>query len=90
MAGSSVERVTEEIAVSWLSEGRRVVQAVLVEVEGSAPLPVGATMLIDSAGAIEGSNAPRERSYNSRACCMTSCWSRWASSAAGPPASWPA
>lgn len=52
---SGVVRTTEEIAVGWLREGRRFVQALLVEVEGSAPLPVGAMMVIDAEGAIEGS-----------------------------------
>src|SRR3984885_6392835 len=48
-------RSTEQHAVGWLREGRRFVQALLVEVEGSAPLPVGAMMVIDGEGAIEGS-----------------------------------
>src|ERR1700733_12750224 len=48
-------RSTEQHAVGWLREGRRFVQALLVEVEGSAPLPVGAMMVIDERGAIEGS-----------------------------------
>jgi xanthine dehydrogenase accessory factor len=55
MIESGVVRTTEEIAVGWLREGRQFVQALLVEVEGSAPLPVGAMMVIDAAGAIEGS-----------------------------------
>jgi xanthine dehydrogenase accessory factor len=55
MIESGVVRTTEEIAVGWLREGRRFVQALLVEVEGSAPLPVGAMMVIDDRGAIEGS-----------------------------------
>jgi xanthine dehydrogenase accessory factor len=50
-----VARATEGIAVSWLTQGRRFVQALLVEVEGSAPLPAGAMMLIGCAGEIEGS-----------------------------------
>jgi xanthine dehydrogenase accessory factor len=52
---SGVVRATEDTAVAWLQEGRRFVQALLVEVEGSAPLPVGAMMLIGEHGAIEGS-----------------------------------
>ena len=52
---SGVGRVTEHVAVSWLEEGRRFVQALLIEVEGSAPLPAGAMMLVDEHGAIEGS-----------------------------------
>lgn len=52
---SGVGRVTEQTAVSWLADGRRFVQALLTEVEGSAPLPAGAMMLVDEHGAIEGS-----------------------------------
>src|SRR3984885_5504950 len=48
-------RSTEQHAVGWLREGRRFVQALLVEVDGSAPLPVGAMMVIDAEGPIEGS-----------------------------------
>ncbi len=55
MIESGVTRATEEIAVSWLGEGRRCVQALLVAVEGSAPLPDGAMMLIGDGGEIEGS-----------------------------------
>jgi xanthine dehydrogenase accessory factor len=55
MIESGVVKTTEEVAVGWLREGRRFVQALLVEVEGSAPLPVGAMMVIDELGAIEGS-----------------------------------
>jgi xanthine dehydrogenase accessory factor len=40
---------------AWLREGRRVASALLVEVEGSAPLASGATMLVDEHGAIDGS-----------------------------------
>lgn len=42
-------------AGDWLREGRRVVAALLVGVEGSAPLEGGALMLIAEDGAIEGS-----------------------------------
>jgi xanthine dehydrogenase accessory factor len=38
-----------------LREGRRVVAGLLVEVEGSAPLDVGASMYVDDQGGIEGS-----------------------------------
>jgi xanthine dehydrogenase accessory factor len=55
MDESGVARATEEIAVAWLRERRRFVQALLVEVEGSAPLPEGAMMLVGETGAIEGS-----------------------------------
>ncbi len=39
----------------WLRDGRRVVAGLLVEVEGSSPLDVGASMYIDENGGIEGS-----------------------------------
>jgi xanthine dehydrogenase accessory factor len=52
---SGVVSATQDIAVAWLAENRRVVQALLVEVEGSAPLPPGAMMVIDDQGNIEGS-----------------------------------
>lgn len=42
-------------ALEWLAEGRRVATATLVEVVGSAPMDVGATMLVDEHGALEGS-----------------------------------
>src|SRR4051794_2697866 len=51
----SVQEVTFAAALRWLSEGRRVAAALLVEVLGSAPLNPGAAMLIDEAGNIEGS-----------------------------------
>jgi xanthine dehydrogenase accessory factor len=43
------------IALEWLSHGRRVVAASLIETVGSAPLDPGAEMLIDDSGLIEGS-----------------------------------
>ena len=55
MIDSGVVAATQEVAIAWLAEERRVVQALLVEVEGSAPLPVGAMMVIDDQGNIEGS-----------------------------------
>jgi xanthine dehydrogenase accessory factor len=55
LTNSGVVRATEEVALEWLAAGRRIVQALLVEVEGSAPLPVGAMMLIGDRGEIEGS-----------------------------------
>jgi xanthine dehydrogenase accessory factor len=50
-----VTRATEDVAVAWLAQQRRFVQALLIEVEGSAPLPAGAMMLIGERGEIEGS-----------------------------------
>ncbi len=55
MIDSATVNATQEIAVAWLGEDRRFVQALLVEVEGSAPLPAGAMMLVDQHGNIEGS-----------------------------------
>jgi xanthine dehydrogenase accessory factor len=52
---SGVVNATQETAVAWLREDRRFVQALLIEVEGSAPLPEGAMMVIDEHGHIEGS-----------------------------------
>jgi xanthine dehydrogenase accessory factor len=52
---SGVVSATQDVAIAWLTQERRVVQALLVEVEGSAPLPVGAMMVVDDQGNIEGS-----------------------------------
>src|ERR1700738_3618928 len=49
------ENLTQAALLRWRSQGRRVVVAMLVEVLGSAPLDLGATMLVDDAGHIEGS-----------------------------------
>jgi len=48
-------RRTAATAAEWLRQGRRVVAALLVGIEGSAPLEPGALMLIAEDGAIEGS-----------------------------------
>jgi xanthine dehydrogenase accessory factor len=55
MIDSGVVNATQQMAIDWLREGRRFVQALLVEVEGSAPLPEGAMMVVDEHGHIEGS-----------------------------------
>jgi xanthine dehydrogenase accessory factor len=55
MIESGVLEATQDVAIGWLQDGRRFVQAVLVAVEGSAPFPVGAMLLADEAGRIEGS-----------------------------------
>ena len=39
----------------WLREGRRAVAGTLVDVDGSAPLDVGATVYVDEHGTLEGS-----------------------------------
>jgi len=46
---------SQEIALGWLGEGRRVVAATLIQTLGSAPLAAGAEMLIADSGEIEGS-----------------------------------
>src|SRR5918911_1744635 len=46
---------TAAAVADWLREGRRVVAGLLVEVEGSSPLDVGASMYVDDEGHIEGS-----------------------------------
>lgn len=51
----SVVRTQAAVGRAWLAERRRVALALLVEVEGSAPLPPGASMLVDADGNIEGS-----------------------------------
>ena len=51
----SVEAASSATALEWLSSGRRVVAATLVEVLGSAPLPLGATMWVHEDGGLEGS-----------------------------------
>jgi xanthine dehydrogenase accessory factor len=55
MIESAVVDATQDVAIGWLREQRRFVQALLVEVEGSAPLPVGAMLIVDEHGSIEGS-----------------------------------
>jgi xanthine dehydrogenase accessory factor len=57
-APSDVATTTRRIAAvagEWLRGGRRVVAALLVGIEGSAPLEAGAMMLVADDGAIEGS-----------------------------------
>src|SRR5881275_3235417 len=46
---------TAAAVADWLRDGRRVVAGLLVEVEGSSPLDVGASMYVDDRGSIEGS-----------------------------------
>lgn len=50
-----VEAITQRVACQWLKEGRRVAMATLVDVSGSAPLNVGASMLVDADLNVEGS-----------------------------------
>jgi xanthine dehydrogenase accessory factor len=46
---------TAAIVLEWLREDRRVAAGLLVGVDGSAPLHVGASMYVDADGAVEGS-----------------------------------
>ena len=46
---------TAAAVAGWLREGRRVVAGLLVQVDGSSPLDVGASMYVDDQGGIEGS-----------------------------------
>ena len=50
-----LERSLNATAVDWLSEGCRVVAAMLIDTDGSSPLDPGATMLVSDDGRIEGS-----------------------------------
>lgn len=49
--------MAEDLAIRnrWLAEGKRVVAATVVSLDGTAPLPVGARMLVSSAGEVVGS-----------------------------------
>jgi xanthine dehydrogenase accessory factor len=51
----STTQTQAAVARAWLRDERRVACALLVGVEGSAPLAPGATMLVDADGRIEGS-----------------------------------
>jgi xanthine dehydrogenase accessory factor len=55
MIESAVVDATQEMAIRWRMDGRRVVQALLVSVHGSAPLPEGAMLVVDQDGVVEGS-----------------------------------
>ncbi|HEV7752628.1 MAG TPA: XdhC family protein [Baekduia sp.] len=51
----NVATLHAEVALAWLREGRPVAEGLLVATDGSSPLQPGASMLVDGAGAIEGS-----------------------------------
>lgn len=51
----SITNANLKIARQWISDGRDLAIATLVETAGSSPLEAGAMMLIDGEGAIEGS-----------------------------------
>lgn len=44
-----------DVAERWLSEGRKVALATVVDTWGSAPRPVGSHLVIDGEGSFEGS-----------------------------------
>ena len=46
---------TAAAVAGWLRDGRKVAAGLLVQVDGSSPLDVGASMYIDDQGGIEGS-----------------------------------
>src|SRR5690242_14948583 len=46
---------TASAVAGWLRDGRKVAAGLLVQVDGSSPLDVGASMYIDDQGGIEGS-----------------------------------
>ena len=48
-------QLTAATVLEWLGEGRRVAAGLLVGIDGSAPLDVGASMYVDADGTIEGS-----------------------------------
>ena len=54
MRGRVAQQVAEAVA-GWIRNDRRVASALLVSVEGSAPLDIGSSMYVDSDGHIEGS-----------------------------------
>ena len=51
----STAQQTAATVLDWLEEGRRVAAGLLVGIDGSAPLDVGASMYVDADGVIEGS-----------------------------------
>src|SRR3954447_16103458 len=51
----STAQQTAATVLDWLQEGRRVAAGLLVAVDGSAPLDVGASMYVDADGVVEGS-----------------------------------
>ena len=51
---NSAEETASTVA-DWLRDGRRVVAAPLVRVEGSTPFDVGASMFVRDDGTVEGS-----------------------------------
>jgi len=49
-----MQNSTLETAELWLSQGRRIALATVIETWGSAPQPVGSQLLVDAEGNFEG------------------------------------
>lgn len=49
-----MQNSTLETAGQWLSEGRKIALATVIETWGSAPQPVGSQLLVDAEGNFEG------------------------------------
>ena len=94
--GSGMTRPVQHTAAAvagWLREGKRVAAGLLVEVDGSSPLDVGASMYIDEDGGIEGSitGGCVEGAVAAEAMEMLDAGgARRSSSPTGSPTSWPA
>ena len=49
-----MQNTTLEAAGQWLSQGRKIALATVIETWGSAPQPVGSQLLVDADGNFEG------------------------------------
>ena len=49
-----MQNTTLETAGQWLSQGRKIALATVIETWGSAPQPVGSQLLVDADGNFEG------------------------------------
>ena len=49
-----MQNTTLETAGQWLSQGRQIALATVIETWGSAPQPVGSQLLVDADGNFEG------------------------------------
>jgi xanthine/CO dehydrogenase XdhC/CoxF family maturation factor len=53
-SGLAMQNTPLETADRWLSEGRSIALATVIETWGSAPQPVGSQLLVDAEGNFEG------------------------------------